>query len=128
MSDIRVIGIDFTSRPTRRKPLTCLHGLLKGRVLHIESDVLERWATFTQFEDALQRPGPWIAGIDFPFGQSRTFVENAGWPRDWASYVAYVGTLSRESFRDELQRYCAEGVSDLLCKRAAGSLIIPSAR
>jgi hypothetical protein len=105
MSDMRVIGIDFTSRPTQRKPLTCLHAMLKGRVLHIEAGALERWSTFTQFEAALQRPGPWIAGIDFPFGQSRTFIENAGWPRDWAGYVAYVGSVSRESFRDELQRY-----------------------
>src|ERR1700733_9726108 len=116
---MKVIGIDFTSRPNRRKPLTCLEGALEGRVLHIAPGALERWSTFEQFEGALQKPGPWIAGIDFPFGQSRTFVENAGWPRDWAGYVAYVGTLTRESFRDELQRYCADRpYGDKLHRRA----------
>jgi hypothetical protein len=35
----------------------------------------EEWSTFSAFEGALQRPGPWIAGIDPPFGQSRQFIE-----------------------------------------------------
>jgi hypothetical protein len=34
----------------------------------------EDWSDFSGFEEMLQRPGPWIAGIDFPFGQSRKFT------------------------------------------------------
>ena len=52
-----------------------------------------------------RNPGPWIAGIDFPFGQSRTFIENIGWPDYWAGYVECAGSLGREGFRNALDAY-----------------------
>jgi hypothetical protein len=55
----------------------------------------------------LQRPGPWIAGIDFPFGQSRTFIENIGWPGTWAGYVDHAARLGRDGFRAALDGYRA---------------------
>jgi hypothetical protein len=101
---MKVIGIDFTSKPTRRKPLTCLHCTLEGRVLRANC-LVEKWPDFGLFEDALKKPGPWIAGIDFPFGQSRKFIENIGWPDNWAGYVAHAGSLSRKGFRNALEDY-----------------------
>lgn len=101
---VKVIGIDFTSRPSARKPLTCA-------VCHFEPDGLLRfeklvsWETYSEFENALRSPGPWIAGIDFPFGQSRTFVRNAGWPEEWRSYVAHAASLGRDGFRQALELY-----------------------
>lgn len=68
---------------------------------------LEEWTGFAGFEAALCSPGPWIAGIDVPFGQSRTLVENIGWPRSWAGYVGHVGGLSRDGFRTALDEYRA---------------------
>jgi hypothetical protein len=100
---MNVIGIDFTSSPSHRKPLTCMHCALDGTVLRAHG--LENWPDFGLFEDALKKTGPWIAGIDFPFGQSRTFIENIGWPRDWAGYVARAGSLGRQGFRDALGDY-----------------------
>jgi hypothetical protein len=76
-----VLGIDFTSRPSRRKPITCLQCEFDGAILRAQA--LERWATFGGFEETLTRPGPWIAGIDFPFGQARRFIENIEWPPSW---------------------------------------------
>jgi uncharacterized protein DUF429 len=66
---------------------------------------LEEWLDFASFEEALKNPGPWIAGIDFPFGQSRPFVENIGWPNNWAGYVAHPESLGRRGFRDALDDY-----------------------
>jgi hypothetical protein len=100
---MKVIGIDFTSRPTRKKPLTCVHCTLEGRVLR--ADKLEKWPEFALFECALKKPGPWIAGIDFPFGQSRAFIENIGWPMAWSDYVAHAGSLGRDGFRNALETY-----------------------
>jgi len=51
------------------------------------------------------QPGPWIAGLDFPFGQSSEFIRNIGWPRRWQGYVAHVGTMSRAEFRGYLDGY-----------------------
>jgi hypothetical protein len=100
---MNVIGIDFTSSPSRRKPLTCMHCTLDGRTLRAHS--LEVWPDFGLLEAALSKPGPWIAGIDFPFGQSRIFIENIGWPAEWAGYVAHAGSLGRQGFRDALEDY-----------------------
>lgn len=100
---MKIMGIDFTSRPTRKKPLTCMHCVLEGRVL-LAGD-LEEWPAFEPFEEALEKPGPWIAGIDFPFGQSRTFVENIGWPDSWKGYVEHSRSLGRDCYRKILDAY-----------------------
>jgi hypothetical protein len=74
---MRIYGIDFTSRPSCAKPITCLAcTLTPGR--RLVAGELITWADFDGFEAALRRPGPWVAGIDFPFGQARRFVENIG--------------------------------------------------
>ncbi|MCU7837958.1 MAG: DUF429 domain-containing protein [Candidatus Thiodiazotropha sp. (ex Troendleina suluensis)] len=102
---MRIYGIDFTSSPKRRKPITCLECVLKGNTLR--AGQLTEWPMFDGFEAALRRPGPWIAGIDFPFGQSRTFIENIGWPYTWQGYVDHVKALGRKGFRDALDNYRA---------------------
>ncbi|WP_041042735.1 DUF429 domain-containing protein [Paramagnetospirillum magnetotacticum] len=98
-----IFGIDFTSKPSRRKPITCLHCTLDSGVLRYRS--LEEWTTFGEFETALERPGPWIGGFDFPFGQSRRFIETIGWPLSWAAYVELAGKLGRSGFREVLTSY-----------------------
>jgi hypothetical protein len=100
---MKIFGIDFTSRPRRSKPITCLEATLDGSTLRAED--LKEWSSFEEFERALQVPGPWIAGIDFPFGLSRTFIENIGWPQSWQGYVDYVRTLDRNRFRSALDEY-----------------------
>jgi len=100
-----VIGIDFTSAPRRRKPITGLTCEFDGQVLRAIS--LEEWPNFSGFEEFLRRQGPWIAGIDFPFGQARRFVETIGWPASWHGYVLHAHSLGRKGFRDALDTYRA---------------------
>jgi hypothetical protein len=100
---MRVYGIDFTSRPRRGKPIMCLACKLDGHLLRAER--LSTWTELGAFEAALRRPGPWIAGIDCPFGQARRFVEDIGWPRSWEGYVQTAATLGRDGFRVALDAY-----------------------
>lgn len=100
---MKVFGIDFTSRPSRGKPITCACCNLDGSVLRF--DGLELWHELASFEQALQTPGPWISGIDFPFGQSRTFIQNIGWLGDWLDYVGHAASLGRQEFRRALDNY-----------------------
>jgi hypothetical protein len=100
---MRILGIDFTSAPRRRKPITCVACDLEDDLLVVRS--LIEWADFEGFEDALQELGPWIAGIDFPFGQASRFIETIGWPKCWADYVVYAHGLGRANFRATLDRY-----------------------
>lgn len=100
---MKVIGIDFTSRPTRQKPLTCLQCILEKRVLRAHA--LIKWREFEEFESALKAPGPWIAGIDFPFGQSRKFITNIRWPQTWSGYVLHADGMSATDFYNALTVY-----------------------
>jgi hypothetical protein len=69
-----LLGVDFTSAPTRRKPITVARGRRQGSVLRF--DRLDVCTDFTAFEAALAEPGPWLGAFDFPFGLPRAFVEH----------------------------------------------------
>lgn len=100
---MEILGIDFTSRPVRKKPIACLRCRLDAGVLIAQT--LSEWSGFEEFEHALSQPGPWIAGLDFPFGQARRFVETIGWPTDWQAYVSHAKALGRSGFRKALNEY-----------------------
>ena len=58
---------------------------------------------FDGFEDFLQRRGPWVCGMDFPFGQPRSLISALGWPQGWEGYVGEVGVLPKEEFEDKIR-------------------------
>ncbi len=64
-----------------------------------------KWASFEDFENFLNTTDKWIAGIDFPFGQSRKFIENIGWPKSWQGYVNHISSMDRSEFRRALDKY-----------------------
>ncbi len=100
---MKIIGIDFTSRPSKSKPLTCLICNFDGAVLIANELVM--WPSYDGFENFLSSPGPWVAGIDFPFGQSRRFIKNVGWPDEWQDYIKLVSLMKRSEFRSMLDEY-----------------------
>ena len=96
-------GVDFTSRPRLRKPITIASG--HAYRLEFRLDTLEEFADWEQFETWLRRPGPWITGFDFPFGLPREAVEDLGWPKQWSQLVDYSRRKGRDEFRAALDRY-----------------------
>jgi hypothetical protein len=58
----------------------------------------EEMTVFTGFEEFLFGSGPWVCGMDFPFGQPRSLVSALGWPEPWEGYVGEVARLSKEDF------------------------------
>ncbi len=98
---MKVYGLDFTSAPARRKPLVALRCTLAEEVLLVEdADTL---TSFEEFEAWLETPGPWVCGMDFPFGQPRDLVEALGWPGDWPDYVGEVHRLGKEGFEGAIR-------------------------
>lgn len=69
----RLLGVDFSSAPTARKPIVVAEGLLQGRVLRLQG--LRSLPRMEGFEALLQEPGAWLGAFDFPFGLPRRFVE-----------------------------------------------------
>lgn len=83
-----LLGVDFTSAPSTRKPVTVARGRLKGRVLQVQR--IDALPTLAAFEDLLREPGPWLGGFDFPFGLPRGFVADLGLGADAATVAAEV--------------------------------------
>lgn len=102
---MRVVGIDMTSAPGRRKPITLATFGLEGNSLRFEA--CEALTTLAALDDVLRRPGSWIAGLDFPFGQARRFVETIGWPGAWPDYVSMVAGMTMQDFVAALETYKA---------------------
>ena len=100
---MKIFGIDFTSRPSKSKPLNYLECDFDGSTLSAGN--LIEWSIFDSFEKFLGSEGEWIAGVDFPLGLPRKFIENIGWPKPWETYVDYVGSLERPKFREILDTY-----------------------
>jgi len=103
--NVTIFGLDVTSRPRPGKPIACTVCQFDGGKLRLET--VDRLTTFEEFDAFLQRPGPWVAGLDFPFGQPRKLVEDLGWPCDWEGYVAHVGQMTRQEFELTLRTYWA---------------------
>ena len=100
---MKVYGIDFTSAPGARKPITIAECSFQTNRLRLEG--ILPLTTRESFDEFLFGDGPWIAGIDFPFGQPRKLIENLGWPMPWHDYVARVKELSKEAFERVLTDY-----------------------
>jgi hypothetical protein len=100
-----LLGIDFTSAPTRRKPITVARGTLAGSRLALQR--VEALPEFASFEALLAEPGPWVGAFDFPFGLPRELIEALGWPRDWLGCIRHYAALDRAAIRETFAAFCA---------------------
>ena len=98
-----IYGVDFTSRPRSGKPITVASGRIGRAAFRL--DTIEEFSGWRDFESWLLRPGPWIAGFDFPFGLPREAVVDLGWPQQWTRLVDHCRSQGREEFRAALDRY-----------------------
>lgn len=127
---MKLCGIDFSSAPTRRKPIVVASGRLAvGRLELTGFELLE---SLDAFDDWLDRPGPWLGGFDFPFGLPRELLEAWQWlagvgeapaPGDpsgaraqgdtraqrgaWAGSIRRVEALARPELVARLRTFCA---------------------
>ena len=98
-------GCDFSSAPSRRKPVVLARGGLRaGRVL---LERLETFETLDGFGQRLADPGHWVGGFDLPFGLPRELVEQLGWPTDWLACMRHYAALSRAEIRERFAAFCA---------------------
>ena len=98
-------GIDFTSRPTRRKPITVALGRVARGVVQL--DRIATHADFDSFARWLQAPGAWLGVFDLPFGLPRELVLALGWPTEWPALMRHYAALSRVEIRARFAAFCA---------------------
>ena len=118
---MHIYGLDFTSSPTRRKPITCARSKLHDAVLSIKECL--SMPLFAEFEAFLSSDGPWLAALDFPFGLPRKLITNLAWPENWQGYMSIIASMSKAEFEDTLKSYRAtRSPGDKLHMRATDQL------
>ncbi|MBT2325262.1 DUF429 domain-containing protein [Variovorax paradoxus] len=100
-----LLGCDFSSAPTSRKPVVLALGVAQeggvrlSRLEHFSSlDAWHRWLADTP---------EWIGAFDFPFGLPRELVAHLGWPPQWPALIAHYAGLSRAGIREAFAAFCA---------------------
>ena len=99
-----LIGCDFSSSPSKRKPIVVALGHARSGRVQLQS--LLRFDTLGSFADWLKAPQAWVGGFDLPFGLSRELVETLGWPTDWLACMQHYTALSRAEIRDTFKAFC----------------------
>lgn len=115
-----LLGCDFSSSPSKRKPVVVALGYALGG--RIQLSKLERFESLKVFGDWLSGTGSlaaavpdiastftppvWLGAFDLPFGLPRELVETLGWPTDWLGCVQHYAALSRAEIRDHFKAFC----------------------
>lgn len=123
----RLLGIDFSSSPSKRKPIAVAVGHWQGSVLAVEEllslTTLDEFQTLMSegpqaFGKSERSAGPlaqqgFVAAIDMPFGLSRQLVEGLKWPgagrtdfKAWSDLIHFYSSLSRAQIRDVFKAWC----------------------
>jgi Protein of unknown function (DUF429) len=124
-AEILFFGVDFTSRPTPKKPIIrALARFLDDGKLNIYR--LETTTSFAGFEAWLDSPATWVAGFDFPFSLPQEYIKHLGWPQHWEALMQTLSTHSREQLRGYSKAFCdgrevGNKFAHRLCDIAAGS-------
>jgi hypothetical protein len=100
---MQTYGLDFTSAPSQRKPITCAACTLTDQTLSVRD--FTELTDFERLEVFLMHPGPWTAGLDFPFGQPLKLVRNLEWSETWEGYVGMIARMSKQEFEAVLTAY-----------------------
>lgn len=100
-----LLGCDFSSAPTTRKPIVVAIGTVEGS--DVVLDRLEHFRSLDEWSAWLQATPEWIGGFDLPFGLPRELVEQLGWPLEWESLIAHYAGLTRAEIRLAFSAFCA---------------------
>ena len=107
VNDQYLLGVDFSSAPTHRKPITVAVGLMPTTTDPVyRLQTIREIETLEAFECMLTEPLRWIGGFDLPFGQPRTLIEHERWPTQWNEFVHFFCGQSREYLRETFRDWC----------------------
>ena len=98
-------GVDFSSAPRRGKPIVWAWGRWQRPGL-LRLERFDENTSAGEFTQALQRPGPWLAAFDLPFGLPRELVTTLGWPDDWAGCMTHYAGLTRAEIAATFAAFC----------------------
>lgn len=106
---LQVLGCDFSSSPSLRKPIVLAHGQMQPGTGLVQLQRLQTFSSLAQWGQWLaQTPDTaWVAGFDLPFGLPRALVQALDWPVQWQACMDYYASLSRPEIRAQFVAFCA---------------------
>ena len=99
-----LVGCDFSSSPSKKKPIVVVFGHLSNGCVRVSR--LERIQSLDAFSEWLQEPAGWVGGFDLPFGLPRELVQTLQWPIQWEACIQHFASLSREQVRSTFACFC----------------------
>lgn len=100
-----LLGCDFSSAPTARKPIVVALGQERGGRVTLSH--LLPFTTLDAWGQWLNDTPAWLGGFDLPFGLSRELVMQLGWPATWPELMAHYAAMSRAEIRTIFAAFCA---------------------
>jgi len=99
-----LVGCDFSSSPSKRKPIVIACGSSNQGRVHLQEilrfDTLDAWSQW------LKLPQDWIGGFDLPFGLPRELIESLQWPNNWLACTEHFSSMSRDTIRQHFKAFC----------------------
>jgi Protein of unknown function (DUF429) len=103
-----VLGVDFTSSPSRKKPVVVAQGALDAHQATFTLQALHRFETHPALLGFLRDMPAWVAGFDMPFSLPRDFLHALGWPHaNWHEHITHLHSLSRAELVSACRAFCA---------------------
>jgi hypothetical protein len=107
-SALSLLGCDFSSSPSKRKPIVVAQGSLHAGCVQLKQ--LLTFETLASFQDFLHQPIAndvlCVGGFDLPFGLPRAWVEAMQWPVTWPECMDRYALHSREELRQFFKSFC----------------------
>ncbi len=100
-----LLGCDFTSSPSAKKPIVLAWGELVAPGL-VQLKEVQRFKAFDAFELALKAHPHWVGGFDLPFGLPRELVTQLGWPLTYVDCMAHFCGMTRPDIRACFKNFC----------------------
>ncbi len=100
-----LLGLDFSSSPSVRKPVVLAWGERHGTLLRLQG--LERYSTLESLRERLCQVPAWLGAFDLPFGLPRELVEALGWPLEWPALMDHFCSQPRSQLRAQFQAFMA---------------------
>ena len=101
---VALLGCDFSSSPTRRKPIVLAWGRCQGARVHL--DRLQRCDSLTEWGQVMAQEAEWVGGFDLPFGLPRALVAHLNWPQTWRACMDHYASLDRAQIRATFKAFC----------------------